>query len=381
MRIHREASNRSDLARALRSLANLKRHQSSFSEAAPHFEESAELALRDGQIEMAARSLCALSLAAMDAGDLERAQQTADTLLALDPNSIPAELHPIVHNTVAGIRGKAGDIPAAAREYEAALAARDRLPPNPDRSFDLAGLAWARLQLCELDAAEAAASEGVAVLAGRDRPRDESMLRIYLAEIAAAKGSLILADQQFDIVDTLSARSGDEWTALSARLSRANIHVTHGHNAEVVASVTGWRDEAIRQSRPDAEIAARIIESRALCELGMAEEAETALSHAKVLLSKQRDQNRFYRLHLSIVDGVVQFSLGRDAEGTRLLEESIAGARIGGLVLLELQARHELGRSEMRAGDPAGRSRLAALAREARFRGALGVSSQAERDW
>lgn len=379
VRLHREASNRADLARALRSLANLKRHQSSFADAANLFEESVELAMRDGQIEMAARSLCALSLAAMDAGDLERAKRTADTLLGLDANSIPAELRPIVHNTVAGIRGKAGDIPAAAREYEAALAARDRLAPNPDRSFDLAGLAWARLQLCELDSAWSAASEGVAILVGRDRPRDEAMLRIYLAEISAAKGDLERAIEEFDIVDALSASSGDEWTALSARLSRGNVYVGLGRHAEVAPLVADWRGESVRQSRPDAEVATRIIEARALCELGRAEDAETALSHAKLLLSKQLDQNRFYRLHLSIVEGSTQFALGRSAEGTRLLEESIRDARAGGLVLLELQARLELGRSELRVGIPGGRSRLEALSQEARVRGAFGIASGAER--
>jgi tetratricopeptide (TPR) repeat protein len=291
-------------------------------------------------------------------------------MLALAPRVASKELLPVIHNTVGGILGKSGDVIGAAREYEIALVERQKLPPSGDRSFELAGLAWARLQLCDLDGARTAALEGLAALRDGDRPRDEAMLRIYLAEVHAAAGDPGGADREYRLAESLSASAGDDWTGLTTGLSRANVWTSQGRLEEVERVIPELLAGATAQGRLDAEIVARIIQARCFAGLEQAGEAEAALTVAKVKLSEQGNQNRFYLLHLAITDGLVQSALGRHSEASRLLEEAIRSARDGGLVQLELEARLELGRAELRTGLEAGRARLQALLQEARLRGA-----------
>jgi len=84
-------------------------------------------------------------------------------------------------------------------------------------------------------------------------------------------------------------------------------------------------------------------------------------------------------MRCAIADGLVQSALGRHSEAARVLEDACRSARDGGLAQLELEARLELARAELRVGVEAGRARLQALLQEARLRGAGGIARGADR--
>ena len=108
----------------------------------------------------------------------------------------------------------------------------------------------------------------------------------------------------------------------------------------------------------------------ALCRLqaGQTAQAWDFIRTARPVAGKS--ENHRLRLFFAVAHGRVLAALGRPQDARQVLGEAVRTAPEAGFVPLELEARLALGETEIRAGDlQAGRSRLAALEREAERKG------------
>jgi hypothetical protein len=123
-------------------------------------------------------------------------------------------------------------------------------------------------------------------------------------------------------------------------------------------------EEFRAKERTDDEAAARVALARSLLGQGKPVEAQNEINHAGFL--SKTSHNRGLQISVALAGASIQAALGKSNQAIKTLEDALAESRRAGLLRFQLEARLALGETELVGGKPeAGRSRLAALAKEA----------------
>lgn len=191
-------------------------------------------------------------------------------------------------------------------------------------------------------------------------------------QVLALRGDLPAAQRETEAAALSFDSLGEKLWAARFRIELARVLVDAGE-AEAGEDMARKALASLgTKPAPDDELPARTVLALAALAQGRKDAAVAEIRRAEGPLGASA--NRTVHLQAVLVAGRVHAALGQSRQAVRELRATLAEAERSGLRPLALEARLALG--ELEAGDPAGRERLAAVAREA---AAAGYGSLARR--
>jgi ATP/maltotriose-dependent transcriptional regulator MalT len=174
----------------------------------------------------------------------------------------------------------------------------------------------------------------------------------------------------------LRTHIGEKGGVADNQVALAQIALQEGFPARAEAPARQAIEQFRLEDRSDDEAAATAVLARSLLAQGKHSEAREANARAEQLSAASN--NGSLRLSIAITTASIQAFSGDAAKASKNLNAIAAEARKFGLAALELEARLALGQIEVAAGNlEAGRSRLAAVQRNARARGYTNIANRA----
>jgi ATP/maltotriose-dependent transcriptional regulator MalT len=200
-------------------------------------ETATDAAALSGNDQVIIWPLGAVTLAALSAGDVDRALRSAREALVRSQRLGETFLLGLAHLRLAGALHAAGDL-ASAREELLAIAAgptRRLLDLSAAHGWDL--LAHVHLDLGEETAAEAAVAAAEALVATVPLPLSTATVRCARAAVALARGDTALALASTEEAVELAERAGNPLIAARARVLSGRALAAAGHLDRAIAQL------------------------------------------------------------------------------------------------------------------------------------------------
>ena len=322
-RIHHDTGNRKGVLETENSLGYQLYLQGHLTSARTLLKEAVDIGKEIGDRNSEANSLDSLVEVVFRLGELAAAEE-----LALRERTIYRELGNQLgsvwsHYHLGRIALANGDVPKAKELYDRALAIGDRIGDRYWKALILDGLSRVLL----------AADE-------RENARRMS-----------------------DDARTIRHDLGGEETLAGSQVTSALVLLELDRPSEAEALARPAIGVYRAKARPDDQAEAMTVLARALIAQGRLAEAQAALAAAE---HRARDtQNPTVRLSSAITGAELLAAAGKNAEATKMLEAVVTEAHDLGLIMLELEARLTLGRTEVTAGLGGGHRRLQELSTRA----------------
>jgi tetratricopeptide (TPR) repeat protein len=386
--IYRRLGAGSGTALAIDRLGDLARDAGDLDGAEARFQEALPLERELGNPRGEASVIHSIGVVRYARGDLAAAKATFEEALAINRRIGHKAAAAYQHNSIANILLETGHPLAALESYGQALAIAREVGMRSAVPLYLNNIGEARLLLGEPERARAAHREALALSRALSVPSRVARSLRGLAYVLTAQGDLTGARALLDESIALTAQIGESTGLAGARQALAEVAIEQGRAAEAVALLRPVEEEWRRQKRRDGETFAHALLARAHFQAndGPAGEAELARSLALLPSIEGRDTRVWITAMLQPLRGAgaarVPRSCAAEPAGSALkaLAAAAGDARRAGYAFLELQARLGLGEVELACGRTSpGRSRLAAVEKEARARGLVLVADKAAR--
>jgi len=191
-----------------------------------------------------------------------------------------------------------------------------------------------------------------------------------LGEVDLREGHLAASGRSFEEAAALRRDLGEKGSAAECAFDLASLAIEEGHPAEAQAALPAALEEVRREGQADDEAYGRAVLARALLEQGQVVEAGREARRALPLAEKS--QNAEIRLTVGTVAAQVEAASGDPLRLTKAKHDLIAiqsEAERLGLLDRQFAARLALGVTNLKSRDPAARTDLEQLQKEAEGKG------------
>ena len=193
--------------------------------------------------------------------------------------------------------------------------------------------------------------------------------------ISRAQGDLAAARKTYDEALALQKEISASGDMARTRLAMAALSIDEGRPADAEQPARDAAEEFRKEKVGDQEASAYDLLARSLFVREKVGDARKAIDQAVTL--SQKIDNRRIRLAVALTGARIAAASNRTGEAEKRLAAVLEDTKRFGHAEYEFEARLALGETEMRAGKAAGRSRLAALERDASTRGFLLIARKA----
>ncbi len=244
-------------ARALAFLALARRTQGALGEARERFEASAALFRDAGDGKSEAVVLSGLASLDLGEGDLDAAKRSLETAIAAVLASEPATAA-MMRVDLGIVLQEMGDLEGARGVYEAALAAHRAAGNRRHEGITLGYLGTLEDEEERPDAAEVALESALAILRVHGDPKFIAVFGGALAAVRARRGDALGAKQALDEA-ARAARDGEPRLVAAVALHRLRVEATAGKSSRSLAERRGAALGLLQQS-DDVRFAARMLD-------------------------------------------------------------------------------------------------------------------------
>jgi tetratricopeptide (TPR) repeat protein/tRNA A-37 threonylcarbamoyl transferase component Bud32 len=278
---------------------------------------------------------------------------------------------------IASVQADQGDMAGARKTFEDALSAWRESGHKNGAAITQYSIGQTLLNLGDLPAARARHEEAIATFRETGDKSGLAEALFGLGHVLREAGDLAAARQRYEAALALREELGEAGVALGIRLALADLSLEGGRAAEAEAPARRAAADAEKAGLADPGAEAHALLARALLAQGQRDGARQAAERALQLSAKT--ENTSVRRTVALAAARVRAATGEPAAGlVRELERALADATRAGLFGPQLHLRLAMGEILVRAGDPAGRARIAELEKDAREKGFLLVARKAE---
>ena len=365
---YREIGNRGAEAGALNNIAVVLKNQGDLDQARRLYEDVLAITREVGSRGGEAYALNNLAGVLLRRGELDQAARLLEDSLKIrrEQQDRAGEAYALDNLGVA-LRRK-GDLAAARRRHEEALAIRRQIGQKIGEVASLNNLGSVLLDQGELAAARQSFTSSLAMCRRTDNKSASASALHGLAEVLAREGKAEEARKRYEEAIALRAQLGEKGTLAESRLALASVLLDAGDAARAGELARAAAEELGRQGATSNEALARALSALATDARGDAPRAREEIDRALALTGKDQDLRARLTVELAAI------RLGRVKDPQAALRDIAAQAARSGL--LELRLKADLASAE-REPDATRRTRLAALAQEARSLGYEGMARQA----
>jgi tetratricopeptide (TPR) repeat protein len=337
--IYRDLGNRSNMARVQSNIGILLVHQGRMAEAQRSFDESLATFRQIGAKYEAAAALNQMGVLLLNRGDLAAAQKRYQEALSLFGELGEKSATATTLSNIAEILAIRGRFDEARKMSEEALADSREIGDKAGAAYDL----------------------------------------YLLGELLVARGDLFAARDKYQEALSIQDSLSDTVGAADTRVSLARLSLAEG-KAEDAEKAARQSEEILRnQGALDRAILAQTVVVGSLLNLGRSTEAKAVADQTRVAAGQSDD--RRVRLTWSTVDARVRASSGKPedvASALQILKGVTSEAARNGFRAHAFEARLAAGEIDLASGKAIGRSKLEAVAKEARAAGFGFIARRAE---
>ena len=337
--IYRDLGDRFSMARVQSNIGILLVNQGRMTEAQRSFDESLVTFRQIGAKYEAAAALNQMGVLLLNRGDLSAAQKRYQEALSLFGDLGEKSGTATTLSNIAEILAIRGRFDEARKMNEEALADSREIGDKAGAAYDL----------------------------------------YLLGELLVARGDLFAAREKYQEALSIQNSVSDTVGAADTRVSLARLSLAEG-KAEDAEKAARQSEEILRdQGALDRAILAQTVVVGSLLNLGRANEAKAVADQTRVAAGKSDD--RRVRLTWSTVDARVRASSGKPedvASALQILKGVTSEAAQNGFRAHAFEARLAAGEIDLASGKAIGRSKLEAVAKEAREAGFGFIARRAE---
>ena len=365
--IYRAMGNRRGQAAALDNIANVLGDQGDLTAARALSEQSLALYREVGDKRGAAQTLNNMGTSFILQGDYRGARALFEQAVPLYRETGDRGGLAICLNNIGEMRAGEGDVAGARAAFEEALGIFRDSGQTSKSVYPLVGLSLTRIETGDLAGARSMLEEGLKLCRDAGDRHESSYALEGLAAVALAEDRLADARRLHEEARRVREELGEKDAAAGIGIGLARVALAAGDAAGAEREARGAAEALSRAKLPD-EASALTVLARALLGQGRTEDARRTLEKARPLVAA--GQNDPVRRDYELVRSSAQAARGEVEPARGAVEAAIASAKQRGLVAFALEAELVLGQIEIRIGDgAAGRSRLAALEKDAAARG------------
>lgn len=346
--------------------------------------EEAEAAAREsqrlygaaGDLDGAGRASNILALVFWRRGDFERAITTYEQALATYRKIGRKRGIRQALNNLAIVFSEEGEYLRAKVLLEESLAMAREISDRFGEQAAIGNLVEVALQEGELTEAKHLGEQQLAITREFSFKSAESNALSDLGDVSFLSGDLPRARKNHEDSLALANQLSDKSSIAESQVSLAMVLIEQGDPSAAEALCRQARLEFEKEEQRDKEILAEATLVRALLGQNKALEAQTEVSSYMDLWKK--GENFWSQLTFAIALARTDLAMGKIAEARRSLEDALAKATKKHCLPFQFEARLVLGELELQAGESsAGRTRLAALEKDAAAKGFLLIARKA----
>jgi tetratricopeptide (TPR) repeat protein len=366
--IYREIGDKSGTARVLNNIAIVHRQQGRLPVALTMYREALALRTEIGEKEGVAATQSNIGNVLTEQGNLEEARKVQEDALATMRGIGEKRGVALGLNNLAFVASQLGDVAAAQQAYEESLAVSREVGDKRGVARALTNLADVRASQGDLAGARSMYEEAVPIFRDIGEQRGLGYAESGLGRVSLAQGRFADVRTHHDAALAIRKQIGDPGTMAESRVFLAELAIEEGRAGEGETLARSAAEHFTKERLVDQAATAYAVVARARLAQKNIAGAREAADRATALTATL--QNRYVRLATSVDVARAHAAAGRVAEAVKILEATLMEASDRGLVETQLAAGVALGEIEIRAGrSAAGRSRLAAVEKQAASRG------------
>jgi tetratricopeptide (TPR) repeat protein len=277
---------------------------------------------------------------------------------------------------LANVLDSMGRLQDSVKMHEAGLAAFREVGDQRGTASTLANLGGVLLEMGDLDGAQARCSEALEIHGRTGYKRGTGYTESALADIFLQRGDMVQARQHSQHAADIRRETGEQLNVALSQLQLGYIAMQEGKAAEAEGLIRAAIPQFEKEKVYDAVGSGKALLSQILMERGQVDDGLKLSDEA--VTAAQQTGNKPSRFDAELARGKAVSAAGKSAEATKVLEALLAEAKKFQYLGYEFQARLALGEAEIKARKTAaGRTRLAALQKDAEAKGYLLIARKA----
>jgi tetratricopeptide (TPR) repeat protein len=381
LKISRQLGNQASTASALNNIATDLNDQGDFTGATKMYREALVIKREVGAKDEIARTLYNLGNVFLAQGALSDAEKMYDESLRISQEIGDKEGMANAELNSADLFRKEGDLARAQRRYDDARATYDQTHDKDGIAYALVGTAGVLAVQGDLSAAQKAYEQALEISRSIDDKHEVGFALCGLGDLLLIKGDTAEAKKRYDEALSLRKQLGEKANTAEVQVSLATVTLEEGHPSEALTMIREAQEEFRKQKLRDDETLSDALLSEALLASGNLAAARSQADRMASLAA--RSQSHELRLRAGVVAARLQAASGGKseiAESKKRLRSVAADATRTAFLKDQFDSRLALGQIEMKSGEiTTGRTRLAALGKEAGEKGFLLIARKAQR--
>ena len=378
-RIYRAMGNKGGLAGSIDNMANVIADQGNTAEARKISEEALAIYRDTGDKNGMGETLNNIATEMIVLGDLAGAQRVFEQALEIwrelkSPSGTATAL-----NNIGDMRLALGDLAGARRAYEESFSTfRD----NGERSksaYPLVGLATVLTAAGEFATAQKNFEQGIALSKEAGEKHEMAMAWAGLGDLHLQQADFSGARQNYEAALNARKELGEKEATAESMLQLAALSIEEGQPGDAEAPARNALQQFQSEKMTSQQVWAYAVLARVQLAQGKLADAQKSISLGGPIL--QRTQQNDVKIEFQIVAARVQAATGKQSEVDNALRQIASLTKDGqnsGMLRLAYEATLAWSEIQIKAGNTAeGRTRLAALQKEALGKGYLLIARKA----
>jgi TolB-like protein len=279
-------------------------------------------------------------------------------------------------NDLANVMASAGQLAAAMKMYEDSLPIFREVHNDQAVATILSNLAALSQDRGEFGKASDLYEQSRAIFQKVRAQSSLAFVEYRLGDLQVAKGDLTAGRWHHEQALEIRKQLGEKGSVAESQLAVAQLALQEGLPAPAEALARDAVEEFRKEKRADEEVMGQSILARALLRQGRASEAQQVME--AIGERGPESSNPAVRLAVRTTASIIQVALGDKRTAANTLRSVIVESQRSGLPGLAFEARLALGEVEIASGlVSAGRTRLAALEKEAGAKGYTWIAQRA----
>jgi eukaryotic-like serine/threonine-protein kinase len=371
------AGDRSGAAHSTVGLATTAYNRGDLGGARQLYQQSLAVFREIGSRRSVAGALYDVAVTYYDQGDLRAAEKMYEEALEAErevgnKNGIANTL-----DSIGNVLADEGDQAGAKKKYVEALGVFRETGDQFETAMTMGNIGELLLDEGKLAQAKKMFEEALEIKRNLHNLHSQAYTLNALGSLYFYQGDLAGAKKSHEESLALRTQLGEKATAAEDSLALASITLEEGHADDALAAARQAGEVFRARKLLNNQALARELAARCLLHTGKTADAQAEIQQAQQLLANS--DNHATRVAVAVTAGRVAAATGDFAAARRTLDAALTEATKANLAYFRLDARLALGQLEIKSGKTAaGRSRLAALEKEAATAGFLLIARKAE---